>query len=176
MPRAPYWLADHIASLHEFVNAGLSGSETAVKLNERHGTAFSRNAVIGRVHRMAMLKLVGKPKGRKRKGGTMKDTEPPPPPERKLTVQEALRHFDGLSDELHWVARHGDFFGVALPPDDQECHFVHGDPKLRNHFYCRHPVLKLGPDTWSQYCPYHSALTHRDSRGYRDLADLLGLE
>lgn len=165
------WSADELASLHEFVSSGLSASKVAVKLNERHGRCFSRNAVIGRVHRMNnMLKLVGKPVGGRRNRGTKMPDKPVTPPQPRLTVQEALRDYTSTG-EPHICARHVDFFGVALPPDDGECHFIEGDPKLKNHVYCRHPALRLG-ETFSPYCAYHAMLTHHDTRGYR-LSDLL---
>lgn len=102
----------------------------------------------------------------------MKDSKPPQPapPQPKLTVQQALRDYT-TAGEPHICARHVDFFGVALPPDDGECHFIEGDPKLKSHVYCRHPALKLG-ETFSPYCAYHAMLTHHDTRGYR-LSDLL---
>ena len=96
-------------------------------------------------------------------------------PEPRATVQQALTGFSAKDGEPPPLD-HVDFYGVAMPPNEGECHFIHGDPKLKNHVYCRHPALKLGPDTFAAYCPYHATVAYRDPRNYRDLSETLGLE
>jgi GcrA cell cycle regulator len=48
------WEAAHSAALRELVEKGLPFSEVARSLNERFGTAYTRNATIGRARRMGL--------------------------------------------------------------------------------------------------------------------------
>lgn len=48
------WAPQHCDALREFVAAGLSFAEAAAALNEKFGTAYTRNAVIGRAKRMKL--------------------------------------------------------------------------------------------------------------------------
>jgi GcrA cell cycle regulator len=48
------WEEAHSAALRECVEKGMSFSEAARTLNERFGTAYSRNAAIGRARRMGL--------------------------------------------------------------------------------------------------------------------------
>jgi GcrA cell cycle regulator len=48
------WEEAHSAALHELVERGLSFKEIARTLNERFGTAYTRNAAIGRARRLGL--------------------------------------------------------------------------------------------------------------------------
>jgi GcrA cell cycle regulator len=48
------WEEAHSRSLREFVEKGMSFAQAAKALNERFGTAYSRNAAIGRARRMGL--------------------------------------------------------------------------------------------------------------------------
>jgi GcrA cell cycle regulator len=48
------WEEAHSAALREYMEKGMSFSEAARTLNKRFGTAYSRNAAIGRARRMGM--------------------------------------------------------------------------------------------------------------------------
>jgi GcrA cell cycle regulator len=48
------WEEAHSAALREHVEKGMSFAEAARALNERFGTAYSRNAAIGRARRMGL--------------------------------------------------------------------------------------------------------------------------
>jgi GcrA cell cycle regulator len=48
------WEEAHSTALREFLDKGMSFSEIARALNQRFGTAYSRNAAIGRARRMGL--------------------------------------------------------------------------------------------------------------------------
>ncbi|HLI99816.1 MAG TPA: GcrA family cell cycle regulator [Bradyrhizobium sp.] len=48
------WEAAHSSALHDYLTDGMSFSEAARALNARFGTAYSRNAAIGRARRMGL--------------------------------------------------------------------------------------------------------------------------
>jgi GcrA cell cycle regulator len=48
------WESAHSAALRELVDKGVTFSEIARLLNERFGTAYTRNATIGRARRMGL--------------------------------------------------------------------------------------------------------------------------
>ena len=48
------WEEAHSRSLREFVEKGMSFAQAAKALNQRFGTAYSRNAAIGRARRMGL--------------------------------------------------------------------------------------------------------------------------
>src|SRR5579864_3967144 len=65
------WEEAHSRALREFIEKGMSFAQAARALNQRFGTAYSRNAAIGRARRMG---LSGPPQAA--------GQEPPPTPRR----------------------------------------------------------------------------------------------
>jgi GcrA cell cycle regulator len=53
------WTAEHSAALREYLAKGMSFSAIAAAINERFGTAYSRNATIGRAKRMGLARPDG---------------------------------------------------------------------------------------------------------------------
>src|ERR1700756_5594253 len=49
------WAPEHSTALREYLAAGLSFSRAADALNARFGTAYTRNAVLGRAKRMKLV-------------------------------------------------------------------------------------------------------------------------
>jgi hypothetical protein len=56
------WQPDHDKAIAEWRAAKLTASETALRLFNRFGINVSRNAVIGRLHRLRLPKSVNQPK------------------------------------------------------------------------------------------------------------------
>jgi GcrA cell cycle regulator len=50
------WTPEHSAALREYLAKGMSFSAIAAAINEKFGTAYSRNATIGRAKRMALAR------------------------------------------------------------------------------------------------------------------------
>lgn len=55
---APKWTLDQSESLREFVLDGFSYAQSAVKINDKYDTHFTRNAAIGRAHRIGLSALI----------------------------------------------------------------------------------------------------------------------
>src|SRR5262249_23773014 len=69
------WAPQHCDALKEFVAAGLSFAEAAAAINEKFGTAYTRNAGIGRAKRM---KLVVRARARPNRGPNLRIPKPKP--------------------------------------------------------------------------------------------------
>jgi GcrA cell cycle regulator len=48
------WNDEHVGALKRLVNEGFSFSECAAKINDEYGSTFTRNAVIGKAHRIGL--------------------------------------------------------------------------------------------------------------------------
>jgi GcrA cell cycle regulator len=88
------WAPEHSAALRDYVALGMSYSESVKAINDRFGTAYSRNAAIGRGKRMGLCvserakdrpkpPRKAKPSGlkRRRQRRTRAPDVPSPPPE-----------------------------------------------------------------------------------------------
>ena len=65
----PDWKDEHIETLRELVkDPALSNKDIADRINERHGTALTRNAVIGKISRLHLVKekSINSPRGGER--------------------------------------------------------------------------------------------------------------
>jgi GcrA cell cycle regulator len=77
------WEEAHSKALREYLDKGMSFSEIARALNERFGTAYTRNAAIGRARRIGLSTP-------ERAGGTAPNG-PKPPDARRLREKRARR-------------------------------------------------------------------------------------
>ncbi len=59
------WTPEHSAALREYIATGLSFSRAADALNAKFGTAYTRNAVLGRAKRMKLVVPVRPERGPK---------------------------------------------------------------------------------------------------------------
>jgi GcrA cell cycle regulator len=154
------WTDDRIATLRKLWNEGHSTSIIADKLGE-----LSRNAVIGKAHRLGLASRRSAPVLRRNarkpvlfsarsRSPRFRKTPPLPrqiPPRAKpLKTEAVLHHADPV---------------VAPSPDTNvtiealtrlTCRFPLGDPKTSSFRFCGGP-----PQPGRSYCAYHAAITYR---------------
>lgn len=153
--RADDWTPEHSQALREYVTRGISFARAAVEINARFGTAYTRNAALGRGKRMGLVvpvrredrptsaKAEPRPaKSRKRRGGEAPPQEPVATPGPAAPVQ--LRCV-GISPRLISL--------VELEPGD--CRYPYGGDKDNEPItFCGHPRC-----AGSSYCTPHFQLT-----------------
>jgi GcrA cell cycle regulator len=151
------WEEAHSIALRELVEKGVAFSEIARALNQRFGTAYSRNAAIGRARRMGLatpererpgsiLKAPKKPDARRIRERRAHKLAPVAP--RPNTIERAA------ALQLRCVAitpRH-----LALVDlEANDCRYPYGgDAEGEPITFCGHPRLEA-----SSYCPSHFHLT-----------------
>ncbi len=151
------WEDAHSLALRELVEKGMSFSEIARALNERFGTAYSRNAAIGRARRLGLSTP-------ERSGAGGVFAAPRKPDARKIAEKRARILFKSpkLTTlqraavlQLRCVAivpRH--LALIDLAPDD--CRYPYGgDVEGEPITFCGHPRRE-----GSSYCPSHFHLTN----------------
>jgi hypothetical protein len=176
------WPLEKIKLLKKMCHKGFSAARIAREMSQIYGERISRNAIIGKVSRIydknrsltlaravtrtegAAVHMVSKPEKRSPRPRLVVVAPP------LLTVPQALAGIK-LDDAEPAPIEMDDFFGVALPPDKGRCLWVHGDPNEHDHTYCNHPALKLGDQTFSNYCAYHSAKAYRPTVASKDYLD-----
>jgi len=151
------WAPQHCDALRELVTAGLSFAEAAVALNKRFGTAYSRNAVIGRAKRMKLAvrarpRQASKIKIRRREPAASESAarrtetgasapaarHTQPVKLRYVGIQPRLLRFDELADGDCRYPYGGDRDGEAIT--------FCGHPRFRGTSYCApHFHLTRGP-------------------------------
>jgi GcrA cell cycle regulator len=160
------WTPEHCSALKEYVGAGLSFGRAADALNAKFGTAYTRNAVIGRARRM---KLAGP--ARPERGPGLKPMAP------KLAKAAARKSRDGRGGELRQAppvlarSKPIKLRCVGVQPrlvafdelGDEDCRYPYGGDKEGEAItFCGHPRFR-----GSSYCAPHFHLT----RGPRIEAD-----
>ena len=153
------WEAAHSQALREYLAKGMSYSEIADALNARFGTAYSRNAAIGRTKRL------GYPGPDRSMDSRQPSTKRPPRDRASRLIQPRERHvpefmrpppaFERLELPalrcVEIVPRHLSL--VDLEPGD--CHYPYGgDGEGEAITFCGHPRRK-----GSSYCEPHFFLT-----------------
>ena len=150
------WTPEHSQALREYVTRGISFARAAAEINARFGTAYTRNAALGRSKRMGLvapdrrenrpMPKAGAP--RKAKSHDSQNAEAPRPEPDNLPAASAtpvqLRCV-GMSPRLISV--------VELEPGD--CRYPYGGDKDNEPIaFCGHP-RRAG----SCYCTPHFHLT-----------------
>ena len=151
------WEEAHSAALCELVEKGLPFSEIARALNERFGTAYSRNAAIGRARRLGL----STPE-RSHSGGVF---AAPKKPDARRICEKRARSFSKGEPRLSTLQRAAvlqlrcvaitprNLALVDLAPDD--CRYPYGgDAEGEPITFCGHPRRE-----GSSYCPSHFHLT-----------------
>lgn len=144
---------------------GLSSAQAAFVLNERFGTSFTRNSIIGRSHRLG-LGIKDKPKA-------VKIARPKVSKER-VSVAKIVRS-NGNSNSMRVIrsteaAALYELRCIEIVPlnltfehiGSNDCRYPYGDS---NFLFCGHPK-----SAGSSYCPGHKALTWQESKPLRDRA------
>jgi GcrA cell cycle regulator len=150
------WEEAHSAALRDYIEKGMSFSEAARTLNKRFGTAYSRNAAIGRARRMGLssperVDRTGQPK-------------PPKPTVARLRKRRE-RAFSGFSagGDVRERAAALRLRCVAVNPrhlslielEARDCRYPYGgDAEGEPITFCGHPRRE-----GSSYCVSHFHLT-----------------
>lgn len=142
---------------------GLSSAQAAFVLNERFGTSFTRNSIIGRSHRLG-LGIKDKPKA-------VKIARPKVSKER-VSVAKIRQNGGGGLKLIHSTAfaemaalRCIEIIPLNLTFEQlgsNDCRYPYGDSDFR---FCGH-----AKGAASSYCPGHKALTWQESKPLRDRA------
>lgn len=148
--RTDLWQPGPAARMLELWAQGFSGLVVAAKLNEEFGTSYTRNAVMGRAHRLGLEKrktLVAKVRTRQpstrirfrlvRPSKPTKPTKPPKPPKPEpIEIQDTLIPFEQRRQL------------IDLGPN--ECRWPVGDVGEPDFFFCGGKA-----DDGCSYCPGH---------------------
>ena len=139
------WTPARVETLTSLWKEGLSAAQVAKSLG-----GVSRNAVIGKVHRLGLA-------GRAPGGGTMtvRARTPRPAPQRPArpaAVRPARLNRPPAVDEGPGLAPRLEMLGPRC------CHWPLGDPKAAGFSFCGRPSSS-GP-----YCPAHDGQAHRPGK------------
>ena len=127
------WPAEHVAALREYIAAG-SFNDIATMINDRFGTSYSRNAVLGKANRMKLLSTHAREKSGKR------------PKRRDIRPRAAPRIAPAAPCDPRGVG--------LLDLTSHDCRFPFGDGPFT---FCGCPVA-----TGKPYCAEHVELTKRE--------------
>jgi GcrA cell cycle regulator len=158
------WTREATEQLAALWQTGASGSLTAAAINRDHGTAFSRNAVIGKVHRLglagraAAAPRTGKPRAARRDGA--ESIQPSRAGDERRAYPSPLRRLarptpdtaDRVADIAPPVGRRCSL----LELDDATCRWPVGDPGTPEFYFCGGKPLAGRP-----YCACHAALAYQ---------------
>ncbi len=139
---AQKWAPEHDASLRKLKMDGYSGSQAAAALNDEFKTIYSRNAVIGRLHRLGLtdrttrfIPRIVKPR---------RYEQPHPSWAKRKPALSMAQIIELRCTEV--VPR-----GISLIDlEPNECRYPYGDGPF---VFCGHPALEC-----SSYCAVHHAL------------------
>ncbi len=153
------WDEERTDYLKEIWPGGQSATITAGLINAKFHTSFTRNAIIGKVHREGLsLRGVRNPKGRLRSHGK----RDPRQVMLRTTLQKInqnsyareAREFEADDELLSIEARAAaDVVGATmadLEQNDGRCRYPIGDPREASFGYC-------GKEAVGQYCTHHHA-------------------
>ncbi len=149
--QADNWAPEHCQALRDYVALGMSFSEIAREINTKFGTAYTRNAALGRSKRMG-LRAPERPRmppkakipqaSKRHERNAARSAQAAPTPERAAPVK--LRCV-GISPRLLSL--------VELEASD--CRYPYGGDKENEPItFCGHPRL-----AGSSYCAPHFYLT-----------------
>ena len=161
------WTREATEQLAALWQSGASGSLIAAAINRDHGTAFSRNAVIGKVHRLGLAgravdaPRTGMPRAARTRDGAESIRPSRPGDERRAFPSPLWRLARPPVDTADRVA-----VDDIAPPvgrrcsllelDDAACRWPVGDPGTPEFYFCGGKPLAGRP-----YCAYHAALAYQ---------------
>ncbi len=164
-PRKNTWPDERVEILKKLWIDGLSASQIAAKL----GDGITRNAVIGKVHRLGLSgrgsptrastprtrrpRQPSAPKRMATSGNTALKTKTSLSPARRLEpVPEPIRLVD---------IPLGERIGI-LSLTDKTCRWPHGDPGSDEFFFCGQ-----APQDGTPYCEYHASIAYQPANERR---------
>ena len=135
------WTEERVALLSELNPLGTS-SWMAAEINARTGSSFSRNAVIGKLHRIGLVKAIV------------------PGVVRPKRTRGTSRHLNNVLNRqfvaVEQKPKRPDHLGlslVQLKKDFSQCRYIDGDNETTPYTFCAQPVTED-----SSYCGYHHHL------------------
>ena len=150
------WTAERVELLKHFYAAGQSASQIAMELADRTRSRFSRNAVIGKVHRL----------GLERRGPMA--PRPPRPKVKQIARKNILRWGNGklletpdIHVEMPVIVEPLNLTLAALGP--RQCRWITNDDAA-SALYCGHPT----PDG-TAWCAAHRTIVYRPVANRRDV-------
>jgi GcrA cell cycle regulator len=164
------WTDDRVETLKKFWAEGLSASQIAARL----GMGVTRNAVIGKVHRLNLAGRATQPRNtprapREPRIGTQRAHAPSMPTAgatalRPMTRAEAMPRPLPLPEPkpLRLVDLPKDGRITILHLSDKTCRWPIGDPGTEEFCFCGH-----GPRDGSPYCEYHARMAYQPAQERR---------
>lgn len=161
------WTEEVITDLSSMWTAGMSSSQIAAKLVNKYRDAFTRSAVIGKIHRLGLTRspsmnsAARKTAAKKRHERERKATGALAPTRvRKPNSFTVTSPLTGLFVPGRELPRAPIPVEDVPPADlvkfaaltDQQCRWIYGDPKEPSHGYCGKPVVP-----GLSWCPGHRA-------------------
>jgi len=162
-PEKAMWTEDRVSTLKQLWADGLSASQIAARL----GMGVTRNAVIGKVHRLNLAGRATQPRNSVPR--TARKTREPSIPGRAPTMPTAgataLKPFAAPTPRpmplpepkpLRLVDNAKDGRITILHLSDKTCKWPIGDPTHDDFCFCGH-----GPREGSPYCEYHARIAYQ---------------
>lgn len=168
-PKKNTWPDERVEVLKQLWTDGLSASQIAARL----GDGITRNAVIGKVHRLGLSgrgspTRVARPRTRRPRqpsaprqvqsgGNAALKSKPataakPQPAVKREPIPEPIRLVE---------LRDGERIGI-LSLTDKTCRWPHGDPGTPEFSFCGHQ-----PQSGTPYCEYHASVAYQPAGGDR---------
>jgi GcrA cell cycle regulator len=164
-PRKNTWPDERVVILKQLWIDGLSASQIAAKL----GDNITRNAVIGKVHRLG-LSGRGSPT-RASRPRTRRPRQPSAPRRMETSGNAALkprstpslaRRREPVPEPIHLVdIPESERIGI-LALTDKTCRWPHGDPGSDEFFFCGQT-----PQDGTPYCEYHASIAYQPANERR---------
>jgi GcrA cell cycle regulator len=142
------WTEERVEQLKQLWTEGLSASQIARQLG-----GVTRNAVIGKVHRLGLAGRATPARAERPRIPTVRRMVRPRPLQ---VVQAPIIEADPVVDE------NGNKTTV-LTVSDRMCKWPIGDPSTNEFHFCGHP-----PKVGSPYCEAHSVKAFQPAQGRRD--------
>jgi GcrA cell cycle regulator len=142
------WTDTVITDLKSLTTEGFSAGAIAGKLSEKYGVLLSRNAILGKCHRLGIR--------RER-------------PTRPVAVPKTITSKPKASPKLSphpFVPRVVELASLNLPFVEWrrgQCMFACGNDEDGGHLFCGHPVAAEKP-----YCAHHCAIAYYSPQAWRD--------
>lgn len=134
------WTEERIERAKELWDRGYSAAQIARYLS----CGLSRNAVIGKLHRMGLLGSRGDALSQRRPGPRVSAPKPKPkPPLKPVVVEKPALTPDGKIITL-------------MDLNDTMCKWPIGDPQSPDFHFCGRPTQGTSP-----YCEAHTAMAHQ---------------
>ena len=162
-PEKAMWTEERVGTLKQLWADGLSASQIAARL----GMGVTRNAVIGKVHRLNLSGRATQPRNASPR--TIRKTREPSVPGRSPSMPTAgataLKPFHQTAPRalampepqpLRLISNVKDSRMTILHLTEKTCKWPIGDPTHDDFCFCGH-----GPRDGSPYCEYHARLAYQ---------------